>query len=72
MTYRNRDRGPLGYGASQVLLDKREPDTVASLERDLAEYQRLLMERPWHAGFLRANIARTERELVKLKERLKP
>ena len=66
---RYQGRGPWGYGASHVTRDKREPDTVASLERDLAEYRRLLRERPELWGTLWGNIARTERKLVKLKAR---
>ena len=71
MTYRHRG-GKWGYGASHVMLDKREPDTIASLERDLAEYQRLLLQRPELAPNFVANIARTERKLVKLEAKAKP
>ena len=65
----NRGRGKWGYGASQVTLDKRAPDTIESLERDLAEYQRLLLQRPELAGHFSWQIDRTERKLVRLKER---
>ena len=71
MISRNQGRGKWGYGASQVTLDKREPDTIASLERDLAEYRRLLRTRPELAGHLWSNIARTERKLVRLRGKAK-